>query len=191
MNIILDCDDVLLDWIKRFRLFATDRLGRELPEAGPGSWRMSEWLGVDDDMALVLIVEFNASHHFAFLEPVEGAQEVIAHLARKHTLHVVTACASDPETIERRELNLERHFGRVFDSVLCLDLGQSKAAALRGFPPGIWIEDNYKHAVAGVHAGHRTLLRRRPHNFSLEAESIPEITWFTEWSEVLAHIEGE
>jgi hypothetical protein len=191
MNIILDCDDVLLDWVKRFRYFCMSERGLNPAEAGPGSWRMTEWLGVSDDEALVLIKDFNASHHFAFLEPVVGARHAVAQLARNHSLHVLTACSTDPETVERRELNLLREFGAVFDSIHCIDLGHSKVSALNGFPPGIWIEDNYKHAVSGVEAGHRTFLRRRPHNLSLEAESIPEITWFTEWSEVLAHIEGE
>ncbi len=190
MNIILDCDDVLLDWIKRFRFFCMSERFLDPDEVGPGSWSMAEWLGVTEDEAFSMIQDFNASHHFAFLDAVDGAQEAIKRLSRGHTLHVLTACAKDAETIERRELNLQREFGPVFWTVQCLALGESKAAHLRAFDPGIWIEDNYKHAVAGVEAGHRTFLRRRPHNASLEAASIPEITWFTEWSEVVAHIEG-
>lgn len=191
MMIILDCDDVLLDWVKRFRYFCVTERGLNPAEAGPSSWRMTEWLGVSDDEALNLIKDFNASHHFAFLEPVVGARHAIARLARNHSLHVLTACSTDPKIVERREKNLKVAFYNVFSSIRCLDLGQSKDSELRGFPPSIWIEDNYKHAVAGVNAGHRTFLRRRPHNLSLEATSIPEITWFTKWSEVLAHIEGE
>ena len=191
MNIILDCDDVLLDWVKRFRYFCMTERGLNPDEAGPGAWKMTDWLGVSDDAAVKLIQEFNASHHFAFLDEVEGAKEAIARLARSHTLHVLTACSTDEETVARRELNLSRVFGPVFQAVKCIDLGASKATHLREFEPSIWIEDNYKHAVAGVEAGHRTFLRRRPHNRSLEAASIPEITWFTAWSEVVAHIEGE
>lgn len=190
MNIILDCDDVLLDWVKRFRYFCMTERGLNPAEAGPGSWKMTDWLGVSDDEALRLIQDFNASHHFAFLDAVDGAQDAVARLARTHDLYVLTACSTDPETVERRKQNLRVVFDDVFSSIWCLDLGASKSQALSQFEPSIWVEDNYKHAVAGVEAGHRTFLRRRPHNLSLEAASIPEITWFTEWSEVVAHIEG-
>ena len=149
---------------------------------------MSQWLGVDDDAALALIVEFNDTEHFGALEPVEDAVEILFELMQEHTLHVVTACSTEPGVVFRRRANLALHYGPIFKSILCLDLGQSKDDALRAFEPGIWVEDNYRHAVAGVEAGHRTFLRRRPHNLDKEADSHPAITWFTHWDEVIAHI---
>lgn len=190
-TILLDCDDVLLDWVSSFRRFCAVRHGVKFARAEPCDWSMSEWLGVSDDEALLLVKRFNRSSDFEYLMPVEGAAEVVLDLALDHELHVVTSCSSDAITTAARKRNLMRHFGPVFDSVTCLDLGAPKAPVLAQFDAGVWIEDNYRHAVAGVEAGHRTFMRRRPHNVAQEATSHPEITWFTEWSEVLAHLKGE
>ena len=130
MNIILDCDDVLLDWIGRFRLFCQERLGRSFDPTNNTTWKMTEWLGVANEEALALIVEFNASHHFAFLEPVDGAREAIKQLARTRDLYVLTACSTDPEVVERRKQNLRVAFDDVFSAIWCLEAESQCVAAV-------------------------------------------------------------
>lgn len=188
MTILLDCDDVLLNWIDGFRIWAECRLGYPLAASGPASWSMGQWLGVDDESAFALIVEFNDSANFGKLEPVDGAVEVLLELANSHPLHVVTACSMGPSVILRRSDNLHKHFGPIFQNVHYVDLGQSKAEVLQTFEPAVWIEDSYKHALAGLEAGHRSFLRRRSHNQSQEATSHPEIAWFTHWEEIYYHL---
>lgn len=188
MTVILDCDDVLLNWIDSFHTWAEKRLGYSLAPAGPCSWSMGQWLGVDDATAFALVVEFNDSEHFKHLEPIEGALEALLELMPAHGLFVVTSCSTEPDVVFHRRANLKKHFGPIFQQVHCLDLGESKAEILHKFAPAIWVEDNYKHALAGLEAGHRTFLRRRPHNEQQEATSHPEITWFSHWAEVIASI---
>lgn len=187
MMVLLDCDDVLLDWIGGFRDWCSAKLGREI--AGePQSWDMSEWLGVSEEEAKALIAEHNAGPHFGELEAVSGAKEGVATwvATKQIRLHVITSCSSDAETVARRKTNLQVVFGDVFDSIHCLDLGQSKLQLLQSFRPGsLWVEDNFKNALLGVEAGHNVAMRERPHNLEFKKKDVPgNLKWFSDWSEL-------
>lgn len=194
-HIILDCDDVLLDWIGGFRQYAATRLQHSVV-GEPQSWHMGEWLGTSDEVAFELVEEFNASVHFGRLSPVEGATEVVKRWDQLlkglngTRLHVLTSCSSDEKTVAMRRKNLELVFGEgVFDSIHCLDLGQSKRKVLQAWAPGaIWIEDNYKNAVMGAEVGHLTYIRRRPHNAEYQELHDPRLSWFDTWAELEEYI---
>lgn len=184
-TILLDCDDVLLDWLGGFRMYMQGLLGRELDEKGPDSWDMSEWLGVPNDEVVEHIKEHNAGHQFGSLLPVPGAVEAIEVLSQTSDLHVLTSCSSDQQTWDMRYQNLREHFGPRFDSLTCLDLGQSKRDELAKYDGNVvWVEDNLKNAMLGVELGHRTYMRRTSHNRVLEPTSDKRITWFSHWNEL-------
>jgi len=183
MHIMIDCDDVLLNWIDGFRNW----LQRPTPEHGPTSWSLAEWLGVPDDICLNWINEFNASPYFGMLSAVPGAVEAVRALsASGHQLTVLTSCSSDPTIVQRRRMNLRRLFGDSIDRVICLDLGESKREWLNVLRPGVWIEDNYKNALAGLDAGNRTFVMRRTHNRGDEPVSHGDITWVDDWSPIVS-----
>ena len=185
-QIIFDCDDVLLDWMGGFRQYAATRLQYSLT-GEPQSWHMGEWLGTSDEVALELVAEFNASVHFGRLLPVEGAVEVLwrLHWSDITRLHVVTSCSSDPKTVQMRRDNLEAHFGLgTFDSIHCLDLGQPKTKILQAWDSVIWVEDNYKNALMGADLGHRTFIRKRPHNAEYQDLHDERLTWFETWEQL-------
>ena len=184
-TVLLDCDDVLLNWLDGFRLYMSRELKREICERGPNSWFMHEWLGIPEDEVVPHIAAFNESHHFAELEPVPGAVEAIMALRKTAELHVLTSCSSDQATHDMRMLNLIKHFGPVFETLTCLDLGQSKHDHLAMHEGNVvWVEDNLKNAMLGVDLGHRTYMRRTSHNRPLEADSDKRITWFSHWDEL-------
>lgn len=195
-QVILDCDDVLLDWVGGFRYYAAKRLKKAV-EGEPQSWHMGEWLGTTDEVAFELIEEFNASSNFGRLEAVEGAREAIEYWMQlreegscDYRLHVLTSCSSDEKTVAMRRDNLERLFGKdTFDSIHCLDLGQKKRKILQAWAPGaIWVEDNYKNAVMGAEVGHLTYIRRRPHNKEYQELHDDRLSWFEHWSELEEYI---
>lgn len=161
MNIIFDCDDVLLDWMSGFRAWLLRRSIRTFGE--PTTWNLDEWLGFP---SLPLIRAFNTSPSFGQLNPVAGAQRAVASLySAGHKLHVITSCLSDdPATKARRENNLDRVFGDVFSSINCIPLGESKVAELEEIGSGIWIEDNPNHALDGFLMGFETYCLRKSHN---------------------------
>lgn len=176
-HVILDCDDVLLDWLGGFRAWLRGR-HESVPSEPPSTWSLADWLGVSDSECLRLIAEFNDSWFFGRLDPVPGAVEAVTALRDSgYTLTVLTSCSDDPVVARRRRENLEGVFGTSFDRVVCLGLGESKATWLSALRHGIWVEDNYKNALHGLSAGHRTYMVRRSHNRADEQQSHPEITW--------------
>jgi FMN phosphatase YigB (HAD superfamily) len=186
-TILLDCDDVLLNWLEGFAFFCADKLGKVIDTRGPDDWVMDKWLGTEPHETIQLIEEFNASEGFANLGPVEGAQAALMQFCSTSLrFHAITSCSSDWDTVEMRKANLKRHYAGLFDSVHCLDLGQSKEAVLHAFDaPCIWVEDNLKNALIGVKAGHKTFMRQTSHNHRHRAEAEANgITWFTHWDEL-------
>ncbi|QXN72200.1 phosphatase [Rhodobacter phage RcRios] len=190
-TIIFDCDDVLLDWQEGFRLWMLATNGVRLDPAGPQSWDMDEWIG---EPALPFIERFNASSSFGDLRSCMGAKAAVAQLyAAGHELHVVTACSADPAIIFRRERNLDRVFGDVFASIVCVPLGFPKSEALSKIAestsqPIIWIEDNHKNALAGRALGFDCWMMRRPHNLSHEAFSPLDMKWADDFDPILERL---
>lgn len=189
-SILFDCDDVLLDWIGAFRTYAAIRLERNI-NGEPDSWNMGGWLGTSDVVARELISEFNASKAFGDLTAVDGAIDQINKFsAYPYNMHVITSCSSDPATVKLRRENLTAVFGDVFESIHCLDLGESKLKVLQAWAPGaIWVEDNYKNALLGINAGHEVFIRTRPHNVEFRELHDSKVSWFSNWSEFLPFFE--
>ncbi len=180
---IFDCDDVLLDWIGGFKAFLRDAYEIIPATPEPDSWDMNHWVGRP---ALPLIKEFNESEAFGRLLPLPGAVEALRSITG--SISVITSCgvSGGPVEIRRRE-NLLSQFGPIFDKIVCIPLGSEKYEALNEFDPSVWVEDNYKHALAGVFAGHDTWMIRRPHNREFEAESHNLIEWVDSVQEVVSH----
>lgn len=184
-TIIFDCDDVLLNWQRGFTDWMFDFHQIQLDPAGPQSWDMNLWVGQN---ALPFVQQFNASPDFGNLQACEGSQQAIARLyAAGHSIHVITACSDHPEAIARREANLDRVFGDVFSSIICIPLGGKKADALRSLPLGAWIEDNVDHALTGREIGHRTFIMRMNHNFAREGLlcDVLDLEWIDDFEPVL------
>lgn len=189
-TVLLDCDDVLLNWLEGFAEYVSAEIGREPNPRGPDNWSMDKWLGIEPHEVADYIEAFNASPAFGELNAVGGAVFAVHDLLASFDdvrLHVITSCSSDWDTVEMRKRNLKRVYGAwVFDSVHCLDLGQSKEPILHAFEPCIWIEDNFKNALMGVKAGHKTLMRQTSHNIRHRAEAeAAGIKWFTDWHDFL------
>ncbi|MCE6958275.1 hypothetical protein LAZ40_04295 [Cereibacter sphaeroides] len=190
-RVLLDCDDVLLDFLAGFRPFATEVLGLKLAPEGPGSFDLTRWLGVRDSAETVAIIrQFTEGEGTGFedLPPIPGAVEAIRKLRSEgYRLGVITKSSAQPASRLRRIGNLERRFGEgTFDEVICLDLLASKETALRAQPPSIWIEDLPSNALLGLAAGHQACVLEAHHNGAereafTAASSIP---WFRNWQEV-------
>lgn len=187
MHFILDCDDVLLNWITGFRkwLYATHDIHPDV--SGPATWSLASWLGQTDERSFELVEQFNSSQAFGELLPYEDAIEAIAKLRDAgHSFTVLTSCSADPEIIRRRRANLDREFPGAFDRIICLGLGESKSTWLQVLRPGIWIEDNYKNALAGLQAGNKTFMLRRRHNRGDESTSDRRVVWLDDWRPILS-----
>jgi 5' nucleotidase, deoxy (Pyrimidine), cytosolic type C protein (NT5C) len=186
MSVILDCDDVLLDWVGGFWDFCEEKTGRTLDRRGPMAWCMASWIGVTPKEGMDYVREFNASEAFGHLKPTVGSVDTVKQLSLANELHVITSCSSAPEIVELREHNLRNVFGDVFASITCLDLGTPKTKELAKHGASFWVEDNVKNAVIGAELGHTAFVRRVTHNRQQEVnkECFGKVTWFTDWSEI-------
>jgi phosphoglycolate phosphatase-like HAD superfamily hydrolase len=175
-HVILDCDDVLLDWQVSFVSFMADQ-GVMLNPLGPDSWDLSEWMGMPSGACRRWIEIFNASHHFTSLKATDGAKAVVTALKTAgHESTVLTSCGTDRDVMRGRHENLRSQFGSrwvdPFKEVIFLPLGASKLTFLRKLTARhndvVFVEDNYTHALAGVEAGATSYCLRRSHNRSQE-----------------------
>lgn len=185
--VILDCDGVLLDWVRSFAhwLYMTRKL--PVDPNGPCSYDMQAWTGLDSVAVKDAINEFNHSPVFEDISPAVGARWAVGQMARAGLeLHVITSCTDDKTAVERRRRNLRRCFGDVFTEIDCLPLGGNKIELLAAKKPGVWVEDRYIHALDGLYCGHKTYMVRRNHNRHLEGTSKSNIRWIDGLHEVVS-----
>lgn len=169
------------------------RKGLELDPRGPMSWNMDEWVGAP---AIPFVKEFNTSPFFGTLKAMDGAFEAVSKLySAGNELHVISSCSSDPWVKKNRVQNLDRIFGDVFSSIVCLELGVSKLQALNLIikkitkidQRSIFIEDNYNNALTGCLAGYESFCLRRQHNqSSYPTEST--IRWIDDFQPIIAEL---
>lgn len=191
-NITTDTDDVLLDWTSGFKPYAEYRLGRKLDGGLNQTYSMEKWLGTTREETEAMILDFNHGDggFFGRLEGFEDALKWVPRLAAEgRRFNVITSCSSLPKVEAMRRANLEALFGKIFGDIICLDLGVSKADALKAYPDTIWVEDNHANALTGVELGHETFIIRRSHNRTIEETcKRAELIWVDGWDGIVSEI---
>lgn len=194
--VLLDCDDVLLDFLPGFRRFL-ERSGHHLPAEGPGAFNLAPWIGVTDAEAWHLIRRFNdsADSGFADLDPIPGAVSGVRGLrAAGVAIRVISSFSDCPRSLARRVDNLEKVFGAdAFEGIDAIPLGSSKAVALRRHPPSPFVDDLFENVRAGRDALHRPVLFGAHHNARLmrAMRATGEFPVAQDWSELRAHLERD
>lgn len=166
--ILTDVDDVCLNWIAGFRMYASRVLGHKITGL-PQSWDMSEWLGVaTSDEATAMVNDFNhGKWEFGCLPPVADAEKWLPRLAKDHDIIAITCCSTDPATVALRRANLYHVFGDIFQDVICQPLGTNKTTNLlkHGHRNVVaWVEDKAEAAMHGHKVGYRSFLMHQDHN---------------------------
>jgi hypothetical protein len=167
--ILTDVDDVCLNYIEGFRIFAERVLGRKILGL-PDQWDMSNWLGLNSEQeATDLVHQFNHGEpEFGMLPPLAEAEKYIPQLSKHCNIVAITCCSTDPTPVALRNKNLERVFGKgVFSEVICQPLGTRKVHNLSIFKDCnviAWVEDKAEAAVDGASMGYRSFLMEQSHN---------------------------
>ena len=189
-QLLVDCDDVLLQWRQGFRHFVAAHHGIETKPEGPKDWCMSEWLGCSPEHAISLVEDFNGSKYFGELISTFGSHTALDYFyASGYNIAVVTSCGCDPASVVRRTRNLTMLFRHLLDDIHCVPLGESKGPVLGQYPEGaLWVEDNYQNAVIGLAHGHKPFVIRKSHNAKHELDSIDGITWVDNWVDIMRHV---
>ena len=157
-TILLDCDGVLLNWREPFSQW----LHRYDFIDSPDNWtsdayHIEGFLKCPDGYGDKLANIFNETHYASKLPAVEGAIDAVKRLTKAgFTIRVVTAFSSNYESMKLREENLNKVFGNVFHSLVCLQPGSAKLPFLKTVPIGedvYYVEDLPAHLMEAEIAG--------------------------------------
>jgi FMN phosphatase YigB (HAD superfamily) len=165
--ILVDCDGVLLDWEAGFEQWML-RKGHKFNPNGYGHFRVSMRYDIDEDIAMDLIHEYNESAACGFLKPLRDSVYYVRRLNQEHgyRFRAITSFGTEPYSIKLREKLLVDTFGDIFDSVVCLGIGEHKEHELRKYAQTgmYWIEDHPRNAEIGKHMGLKSVLIRHDYN---------------------------
>jgi FMN phosphatase YigB (HAD superfamily) len=175
--ILCDVDGVLLHWEQAFDAWM-QRQGYQKHKEG--SYKVEEHYGLEKPACSLLIQIFNESAAMRYLDPIDGAGHYLGLLHEAgYTIKLITSQTLEPMAHKAREDNLRDKFGSIFDTVIFLDTGSDKDAALAQQPAGsFWIEDKPANALAGLKAGMISMLYTQPHNQDFKHKDVVRCdTW--------------
>lgn len=184
--ILTDCDGVLVKWEEAFDAFITSKGYPRIPNTET-EYSMASRYGISMKKALEYIKEYNESPAIAEIEPFADSVEYVTKLASDGFRFIaVTSLSDHPDAKKHRTQNLKNLFGDVFDDVVCLEMGASKAHVLtRWVDSGyFWIEDHMRQAEAGHEVGLKTILINHPYNTHYNTDLFPKVSYETPWKEI-------
>tara|TARA_B110000240_G_C13217228_1_gene332995 strand:+ start:16 stop:594 length:579 start_codon:yes stop_codon:yes gene_type:complete len=187
--ILTDIDGVFLRWDTAFTKWMDQQGYQEQPGANY-EYDISKKFSLDSkNQGHKLVRQFNESAWMGYLTPMEGAIEYATKL-RKEGYHFagLTSMSTDEYAGKARRLNLLEHFETAFTSCQCIETGADKDEYLTQWEPGHWwIEDKPENAVAGIKAGHKSILITHPYNKDFE---YPGLIRANDWKEIYEIITG-
>jgi hypothetical protein len=170
-NLILtDIDGVCLNWEYSFDVWMQER-GHRKVDGYQFKYNIGKRYGIDDELGIRMIKQFNESAAIGFLPPLRDAIYYIRKLHEEHGIvfHAITSLSTDKNAVKLRTMNLEKLFGdSVFEEIVCLETGSDKDEALSKYRDSgcYWIEDKFQNCLSGLNLGLRPLLVS--HGFNLE-----------------------
>ena len=187
--ILTDVDEVILQWQGSFFNWVRCHTDLKFTEDLSQLVNMEQFLGCSYETARDLIHEFNNSEHFANLLPCQHAPEYLTKLYEKgYRFMAISACSNTQRIYSMRWQNIQQYFPDMFIGLHCVGGEGSHADKyhyLNLYKSAIWVEDQYKHAVAGLAAGHTTFLINYPHNMEFNH---PQIIRVTNWADIYDYI---
>lgn len=191
--ILTDVDGCLVQWEEGFDAFMMSNGHSRLPETR-SEYSMALRYGITIKKAQEYIKMYNEGPAIASLEPFADSCEFVTKLAQDGFRFIaVTSLSDHPDAHKYRTQNLKTLFGDVFDEVVCLEMGASKAHVLmRWADTGYyWIEDHMRQAEAGHEAGLKTILIKHPYNKHYYTDLFPIVSYETPWKEIYSIITAE
>jgi len=180
---LTDIDDVVLRWIDGFKKYLsfTEYV---ITDEYPSAWVMKNWIrnkdgsSISDESMNELILKFNHSEEFEYLELYPGIKQLLLKAYNLGYVIVgISSCTDNIDALKRRINNLENTIGKnIFHKVICLPLGKGKYEILHQFAPSIWLDDNLTNVLAGNELGHKSYLVTRPWNKNSNENCVNRIT---------------
>jgi FMN phosphatase YigB (HAD superfamily) len=185
--ILTDCDGVLQNWNLGFTQWMTGMGLPQLPNTDH-EYSIGSRHGINHIAAHEYVKAFNESDRIVGLESFADAVIYVRKLVSKgFRFIVVTSISSAPMAKIHRTKSLENVFGSdVFDEIVCLEMGSSKATELTRWEGSgyFWIEDHMRQAEAGHEAGLKTVLIDHPYNSHYKTDLFPTVSYTKPWEEI-------
>jgi FMN phosphatase YigB (HAD superfamily) len=184
--ILTDCDGVLLQWDKGFEKFIESKGHARIPGTD-AEYSIAIRHNITNGLAHSYIKEFNEGPEIEHLNAFADSVKYVGKLVGKGFRFIaVTSISDHPDSKIYRTRNITNLFGDIFDDVICLEMGASKAHVLmqwsdKGY---FWIEDHMRQAEAGHEAGLKTVLINHPYNTHYKTDLFPTVTCTTPWKEI-------
>lgn len=168
--ILTDADGVMLDWEWAFSIWMQER-GYTLTEGAKKSyWLHDHYNELEQKDAKKMVKQFNESAAIGFLPALRDSAHYVRQLHEEHgyVFRVITSLSLDKNAQKLREMNLHKIFGDAIESVICLDTGSDKDAALAPYKDSgmYWIEDKPQNADCGHELGLKSILIEHGHNMA-------------------------
>lgn len=191
MPILTDVDSVLLNYDAGFFTFASKKGFGQLPFENHVPFENR--LNVDLSTVQQLIEDFAKSEEFSQLPVYRDAKEYVGLLsANGYRFIAITAPGNADYIVNKRIANLQKHFGDVFENVICLPVGESKEPVLTNWKgtKQLWIEDHPGHAVTGSDLGLRSVLIDHEYNQLDDAKHlIYRVPNRTPWKSIVGYVQ--
>jgi len=164
--ILTDADGCLFNWNAAFNKFMHENGFNAIPEEVDNYSVMARY-GINSDVKMDMVKEFNHSDRIATLEPYADAKEYVDLLNEEgYKFIVITSLSEKPSAYDYRVQNLEDCFGDAIIGLHCLRIGVHKGRKLKQWrDTGLfWIEDHVENAAAGARLGLRSIVIDHPYN---------------------------
>jgi len=188
MKIAIDLDDVLALSLLDFIDFYNEKFENKITIEDFTGFSLNESIGMPVEEERKLLEEYDASHYYDNIKPMEGAKEAIKELGESHKLAIVTSRPKKRE--EQTREWLRKYIGDIKEVFFIRQKyggeSKTKGEVCKEIGAEILIEDNLDHAKSCVDKGLRVLLFDYPYN---RKENIsPLITRVKSWKEVLENL---
>ncbi len=186
MNILLDVDDVLLEWRKGFEEYLIKSLPITYKKIIDGYETIDVALLTGDTIVMSPALEFNEILEFSQLKPIDNAVKYVRQLHEDgFKMSCITACGTKKITRKLRKYNLDRYFGDIFENIEHVNIGETKRYILQQYKKAFWVEDNLLNCMIGESIGHIPILMNKPYN-----QSNDDVIRVDNWQEIYGVIKG-
>ena len=196
-TIFFDCDHVLLDTQKSFAKYMRRTYKLPISAYEEKHTFIDNWENFKDQTIkwkLGTLESWQKTKSFENIPALHGARTAIQKFKKAgYNLIIVTAAGHLPIAKQRREKNIEKIFGPVFDDIIMTSWNSNKNMALKKFTPSFFIEDNIKNAVNALEINFKPILIKNSQNKNLieaRKNELKEVKIASSWKEITDYILG-
>jgi uncharacterized HAD superfamily protein len=186
MNIGIDLDDVVFEFVKPTLLFFNERYKRNVLFEEVSSYNFSEVFDIDLNKLQKFICEIINDEFHLNMELCDFAKEAILDLLKENNIYFITSRVYRGNTLE----SLQKHFSNFelhFSSNPYLKTsGKTKSTICIEKKIDFMIEDSPEHALDCADAGIKVFLIDRPWNQNFEHKNVIRVK---DWKEIKNKIE--